>query len=280
MEQQYVQNISSVDELIPDISQIISEYTGGVCDAITQEGSQCWYNHDNCDHYCFETLDNWLYKIIEQVENSDTSILLQNKNNVDDDVKIIKLPIDYKYLYLNFKSQSLVEYLMLYHEFIGDYDEKMVLFINFKSKMNSVNLLPQRSTLLKEIEIIKNDVYSYQISWTTKHENRYFIIQWVYHNILIPILQHIKENSNDKNNLILSAKYLQENINNYVSSNQLYKFIKNNQLNIPHLIFGVVQNYLVGINSIIPVGYAQWEIYNESNQSVNIIVSSTSEFII
>ena len=60
MSRQYFQNITEVPELIPDLANLVSEYTGGYCDSKTQGGTTCWSDHQECDQYCLGNLKDWL----------------------------------------------------------------------------------------------------------------------------------------------------------------------------------------------------------------------------
>jgi len=62
--------------LLPELNEIVSEYTGGVCDKLTNEGKDCLQNtvykftaqnnetDINCSSYCIEQIMNWLPKLL------------------------------------------------------------------------------------------------------------------------------------------------------------------------------------------------------------------------
>lgn len=57
----YLRNITHVPEIIPDLGDIISGYTGGECDAATQSGENCWSEeHEHCGQYCLSNVRAWL----------------------------------------------------------------------------------------------------------------------------------------------------------------------------------------------------------------------------
>ena len=60
MSRQYFQDITNVPELIPELANMVSDYTGGYCDSKTQGGTTCWLNHQGCDEYCLGNLEGWL----------------------------------------------------------------------------------------------------------------------------------------------------------------------------------------------------------------------------
>ena len=60
MSSQYFQDITNVPELIPDLADIVSEYTGGYCDSKTEGGKTCWSHHQDCDQVCLGNLESWL----------------------------------------------------------------------------------------------------------------------------------------------------------------------------------------------------------------------------
>jgi hypothetical protein len=61
------------DFYIPELQTIVSSYTGGTCDALTEGGQRCWtqnrrvgsnrYNY-NCSSYCLESSHEWLLPIL------------------------------------------------------------------------------------------------------------------------------------------------------------------------------------------------------------------------
>ena len=60
--------------LLPEIQMMVSEYSGGTCDNITQSAHHCWTQHrlldeteqlvHNCTEYCFAHTDDWLLPIL------------------------------------------------------------------------------------------------------------------------------------------------------------------------------------------------------------------------
>ena len=59
-DREYLENITNIPEFIPDLGNIVSNYTGGRCDPITDEGKTCWTNHEDCGSYCLNNLWSWL----------------------------------------------------------------------------------------------------------------------------------------------------------------------------------------------------------------------------
>lgn len=98
--QQYLANISSVPEIIPDIGNIIAEYAGGECAAYTNGGGKCWsYNINeqnfDCNQYCIDNIDQWMYGLIKQIaenkENIDNYIISVAHHNDVNDIKVVNL---------------------------------------------------------------------------------------------------------------------------------------------------------------------------------------------
>lgn len=78
--QQYLEDIDSIPELIPDIGSIINEYSGNECVLYTDNAKKCWsygLNEQkfNCDQYCVDNIDNWLYPFFKQIQ--------LNRQNID-----------------------------------------------------------------------------------------------------------------------------------------------------------------------------------------------------
>ena len=40
--------------IIKDLGNIISEYTGGECDSYTREAKDCWLKHSGCEQFCLQ----------------------------------------------------------------------------------------------------------------------------------------------------------------------------------------------------------------------------------
>lgn len=81
--QEYLENVEEVPEFYRDISNIVGDYTGAECDVNTQQASRCWSQHENCDNYCWDTVEHlnaWLVPIFENFEQSETILAVQDKN--------------------------------------------------------------------------------------------------------------------------------------------------------------------------------------------------------
>lgn len=114
----YLEEITDIPEIIPDIGNIISDYTGGECDAKTNSGLQCWsYNQESndCDNYCMENLDAWLLPIINHVYSYSDTIVYTNRDNST----TVKQLIDFKEkrFILSFYNHPFLKDITLYKEF-------------------------------------------------------------------------------------------------------------------------------------------------------------------
>src|SRR5665647_410638 len=91
----------SKEYLIPELNQIVNEYTGGVCSSLTNDGENCLQTKNykfttpndteeniDCSNYCLEQIMKWLPKLFVK----------QNEMMIEyDEQKILK----------NIKSQRL-----------------------------------------------------------------------------------------------------------------------------------------------------------------------------
>lgn len=280
MQQEYLENITSVSEIIPDLGNIVSEYTGGICDVITEEGSQCWYNHFGCDHYCFQNLDSWLYNFIENIENDNRSIIIQDeKNEYNNHFSIINLPITRKKLTLKF-SENLIKIATL----DLDYDfETILLNITLNPKYQWNIILPQETVIPNTIEfnyISQNKNHFYFMRLDKKiNGNKYITTQWIYPNVIVPLVDFIVKNINT---LYIEAEYLMTKSDTSLTNEEMKQLQNENNLNINFENEGSVPNYLVGVGNIIPVGYANFIIYHnfEGMYGIFIDVESKSSFTI
>src|SRR5438477_12406591 len=94
---------------IPDLGNIIAEYTGGQCDSITEGATKCWTQSKNCGDYCFRNLDVWLYPIFRDLilsAKEDMEFVLQNLYTHELEFEV--LDFDSKKLSLNFSNNELL----------------------------------------------------------------------------------------------------------------------------------------------------------------------------
>lgn len=98
----YIREINPYLE-IGDISNIVSDYSGGLCDVNTESGTNCWQYiqtstaNNNCDNFCLENMEHWLFTLFHQLMNMDTNnITLHAITNEEKDTKLINLSHVYK----------------------------------------------------------------------------------------------------------------------------------------------------------------------------------------
>lgn len=261
-EQKYLANLTNIPQIIPELGDIISEYTGGVCDAQTQGGSQCWYNNKNCENYCFDNLDSWLYNLFKSVINKNSSILMEDNNG---NIKTIVLPVYVTHLKLQFGNN----YPNVDSIFIKTTNYEIFLQINFGETKEIIwkNIFPNINELPEDIRYYASDYY-FSLSWKSNRKNSDFIVEWIYLNIIIPLVQFEIEKNN-----VIEATY---GFSQHINSSEFKQFIIDNNLNSILDLTGY-QEHLVGINSIIPVGYAKLTIKRQ-NHEYSMSVESTSNF--
>ena len=68
---------------IPEVGDIVSQYSEGECPYNTKNGTNCWENHWDCDEYCFQNLDVWFKPVfdyfITEPLGGDPEITIQDK---------------------------------------------------------------------------------------------------------------------------------------------------------------------------------------------------------
>lgn len=62
------QYLNAIDTGVTDLDKIVSGYTGGFCDSQVEK---CWANtasnNHECDSYCLDHLDVWLYDLLSSI---------------------------------------------------------------------------------------------------------------------------------------------------------------------------------------------------------------------
>lgn len=259
----YFATITDIPELIPDIGDIISDYTGGRCDVETASGTTCWYYNknakDNCDRYCLEmhNLNAWLLPMIQNLASSSVNILIQEKENTENIFQTTLHNVNSAQLILQFYHHPFVNTILLSNGVLQIANSPKLCQI-----LPTIYELPQGIT--------GNFTRDYYLYFSKSS------LAWIYEHIIVPALKYALQSI--ESDFQIFATYTID--NNYEMSQADF-----NQWRAK--VFGnkSIDKFNFGIDHLIPLGYIQLY-YNTDYYSDDIYIhyptlirlTSTSKF--
>lgn len=226
-----------------------------------------------------------MYPFIQRVTNNEHSILIQDKENANNTINTIILPTTRKSLCLTINSNETIQFSSIDSLFLNHYlnnqgNQELMITINVDKYFILENVLPDVSQMPKNIKF--NKKYGmYVITVELDIQNESMIVQLIYTKIIVPLLKYILE-SNKYQTLVIETNYYQQMHPERLTTDEFDKFINVNNLHLTVQVDGSVENYLVGITNILPIGYAKWGILklNEYDEDKVMAVEASSSFTI
>jgi len=184
----YLPDDETKEYLIPELNQIVSEYSGGICDSLTNNGRDCLQSaakykfthsnnipeHINCTNYCFEQIMNWLPRVFMKPE-----YIIINYDNYE---KVMNNISDYS-TKIDFYFNNIKELEISQQNFSPKYKPKLRIS-NYIRNNNSFNLM--KNYFQKESKYLGLNVESYgeMITLYDSNEDSIYKILEIFKNYL------------------------------------------------------------------------------------------------